>query len=140
MHIQWFCCLMVVCGVVICRLVCTALYSDGNGERKYLPQFFKFIVANSLSRRTKVCFLCRECVNSVIKFKWLRVVSARGSVALLLCVFRNFRVRFGWLFLDFYSNICFCAVISLAGPRCQGNVQLFSTVSEDPVWINMWCF
>lgn len=36
------------------RLVCTALYNDGDGERKYLPQFFKFIVANPLSVRTKV--------------------------------------------------------------------------------------
>ncbi|CAI0468628.1 unnamed protein product [Linum tenue] len=35
-------------------LVCTALYSDGDGERKYLPQYFKFIVANPLSVRTKV--------------------------------------------------------------------------------------
>ncbi|KAI5331152.1 hypothetical protein L3X38_021278 [Prunus dulcis] len=35
-------------------LVCTALYYDGDGERKYLPQFFKFIVANPLSVRTKV--------------------------------------------------------------------------------------
>ncbi|XP_065878980.1 uncharacterized protein [Euphorbia lathyris] len=37
-------------------LVCTAHYSDGDGdrERKYLPQFFKFIVANPLSVRTKV--------------------------------------------------------------------------------------
>lgn len=35
-------------------LVCTALYNDGDGERKYLPQFFKFIVANPLSVRTKV--------------------------------------------------------------------------------------
>ncbi|EPS73866.1 hypothetical protein M569_00885, partial [Genlisea aurea] len=35
-------------------LVCTALYSDGEGERKYLPQFFKFIVSNPLSVRTKV--------------------------------------------------------------------------------------
>lgn len=35
-------------------LVCTALYNDGDSERKYLPQFFKFIVANPLSVRTKV--------------------------------------------------------------------------------------
>ncbi|XP_010241984.1 PREDICTED: trafficking protein particle complex subunit 13-like isoform X2 [Nelumbo nucifera] len=35
-------------------LVCTALYNDNDGERKYLPQFFKFIVANPLSVRTKV--------------------------------------------------------------------------------------
>ncbi|KAF8411168.1 hypothetical protein HHK36_003711 [Tetracentron sinense] len=35
-------------------LVCSALYNDGEGERKYLPQFFKFIVANPLSVRTKV--------------------------------------------------------------------------------------
>ncbi|GAV74432.1 DUF974 domain-containing protein, partial [Cephalotus follicularis] len=39
-------------------LVCTALYSDGDGERKYLPQFFKFVVANPLSVRTKVSFVC----------------------------------------------------------------------------------
>ncbi|KAG2537212.1 hypothetical protein PVAP13_9NG255900 [Panicum virgatum] len=35
-------------------LVCTALYNDGDGERKYLPQFFKFSVSNPLSVRTKV--------------------------------------------------------------------------------------
>lgn len=35
-------------------LVCTALYTDNEGERKYLPQFFKFMVANPLSVRTKV--------------------------------------------------------------------------------------
>lgn len=35
-------------------LVCTALYSDGDADRKYLPQFFKFIVSNPLSVRTKV--------------------------------------------------------------------------------------
>ncbi|XP_016754158.1 trafficking protein particle complex subunit 13 isoform X2 [Gossypium hirsutum] len=35
-------------------LVCTALYNDNDGERKYLPQFFKFVVANPLSVRTKV--------------------------------------------------------------------------------------
>ncbi|KAL2932074.1 Trafficking protein particle complex subunit 13-like protein [Bienertia sinuspersici] len=35
-------------------LVCSALYNDGDADRKYLPQFFKFIVANPLSVRTKV--------------------------------------------------------------------------------------
>ncbi|KAJ9690416.1 hypothetical protein PVL29_012858 [Vitis rotundifolia] len=35
-------------------LVCTAVYNDGDGERKYLPQFFKFVVANPLSVKTKV--------------------------------------------------------------------------------------
>ncbi|KAK3152963.1 hypothetical protein QOZ80_2BG0165890 [Eleusine coracana subsp. coracana] len=35
-------------------LVCTALYNGGDGERKYLPQFFKFTVSNPLSVRTKV--------------------------------------------------------------------------------------
>ncbi|PKA60150.1 hypothetical protein AXF42_Ash009834 [Apostasia shenzhenica] len=41
-------------------LVCTALYNDGEGERKYLPQFFKFVVANPLSVRTKVRTV-KEC-------------------------------------------------------------------------------
>ncbi|KAK9056311.1 hypothetical protein SSX86_027401 [Deinandra increscens subsp. villosa] len=34
-------------------LVCTALYYDGDAERKYLPQYFKFVVSNPLSVRTK---------------------------------------------------------------------------------------
>uniref|UniRef100_A0A2N9J1W4 Trafficking protein particle complex subunit 13 n=1 Tax=Fagus sylvatica TaxID=28930 RepID=A0A2N9J1W4_FAGSY len=42
-------------------LVCTALYNDGDSERKYLPQFFKFNVANPLSVRTKV---------RVVKITW----------------------------------------------------------------------
>jgi low affinity Fe/Cu permease len=51
--------LMLIC--FISRLVCTALYNGGDGERKYLPQFFKFTVSNPLSVRTKVTgylFLC----------------------------------------------------------------------------------
>jgi hypothetical protein len=40
--------------VIESRLVCTALYNDGDAERKYLPQFFKFTVSNPLSVRTKV--------------------------------------------------------------------------------------
>lgn len=35
-------------------LVCMAVYTDADGERKHLPQFFKFVVANPLSVRTKV--------------------------------------------------------------------------------------
>lgn len=35
-------------------LVCTAQYSDADAERKYLPQYFKFMVSNPLSVRTKV--------------------------------------------------------------------------------------
>lgn len=35
-------------------LVCMAVYTDSDGERKHLPQFFKFVVANPLSVRTKV--------------------------------------------------------------------------------------
>ncbi|CAA0808137.1 Unknown protein [Striga hermonthica] len=35
-------------------LVCTALYTDGENERKYLPQFFKFVVSNPISIRKKL--------------------------------------------------------------------------------------
>ena len=35
-------------------LVCSATYYDESGERKYLPQYFKFKVSNPLSVRTKV--------------------------------------------------------------------------------------
>ena len=36
------------------RLVCMAVYTDADGERKYLPQYFKFLASNPLSVRTKV--------------------------------------------------------------------------------------
>jgi hypothetical protein len=36
------------------RLVCMAVYTDWDGERKYLPQYFKFMASNPLSVRTKV--------------------------------------------------------------------------------------
>eukprot|EP00850_Spirogloea_muscicola_P016306 SM000131S26736 [mRNA] locus=s131:235600:240083:- [translate_table: standard] len=36
------------------RLVCSAVYTDKEGERKHLPQFFKFMASNPLSVRTKV--------------------------------------------------------------------------------------
>lgn len=35
-------------------LVCSAVYTDADGERRYLPQYFKFNVAQPLSVRTKV--------------------------------------------------------------------------------------
>jgi hypothetical protein len=31
-----------------------AVYTDWDGERKYLPQYFKFMASNPLSVRTKV--------------------------------------------------------------------------------------
>jgi hypothetical protein len=40
-------------------LVCSATYFDDYGERKYLPQYFKFKVANPLSVRTKTRALPR---------------------------------------------------------------------------------
>ncbi|KAK7319665.1 hypothetical protein RJT34_04388 [Clitoria ternatea] len=48
-------------------LVCTALYNDGDGERKYLPQFFKFIVANPLSVRTKETTFLEACIENHTK-------------------------------------------------------------------------
>ncbi|KAL3677934.1 hypothetical protein R1sor_020890 [Riccia sorocarpa] len=35
-------------------LVCIAVYTDSDNERKYLPQYFKFMATNPLSVRTKV--------------------------------------------------------------------------------------
>lgn len=35
-------------------LVCMAVYTDADAERKYLPQYFKFMASNPLSVRTKV--------------------------------------------------------------------------------------
>ncbi|WJX52160.1 hypothetical protein P8452_38300 [Trifolium repens] len=48
-------------------LICTALYNDGDGERKYLPQFFKFIVANPLSVRTKETTFLEACIENHTK-------------------------------------------------------------------------
>ncbi|KAL4291311.1 hypothetical protein GQ457_14G010010 [Hibiscus cannabinus] len=47
-------------------MVCTALYNDG-GERKYLPQFFKFVVANPLSVRTKETTYLEACIENQTK-------------------------------------------------------------------------
>ncbi|KAH7664389.1 Trafficking protein particle complex subunit 13 protein [Dioscorea alata] len=48
-------------------LVCTALYNDGDSERKYLPQFFKFVVANPLSVRTKENTFLEACIENHTK-------------------------------------------------------------------------
>ncbi|KAE8689495.1 putative LRR receptor-like serine/threonine-protein kinase [Hibiscus syriacus] len=48
-------------------LVCTALYNDSDGERKYLPQFFKFVVANPLSVRTKEITYLEACIENHTK-------------------------------------------------------------------------
>ncbi|KAE8714960.1 hypothetical protein F3Y22_tig00110187pilonHSYRG00325 [Hibiscus syriacus] len=51
---------------LIHTLVCTALYID-NGEGKYLPQFFKFVVANPLSVRTKETTYLEACIENHTK-------------------------------------------------------------------------
>ncbi|CAA0811753.1 Unknown protein, partial [Striga hermonthica] len=48
-------------------LVCTALYTDGGNERKYLPQFFKFVVSNSISVRTKDTTFLEACLENHTK-------------------------------------------------------------------------
>ncbi|KAE8708883.1 putative LRR receptor-like serine/threonine-protein kinase [Hibiscus syriacus] len=48
-------------------LVCTALYNDSDGERKYLPQFFKFVAANPLSVRTKEITYLEACIENHTK-------------------------------------------------------------------------
>uniref|UniRef100_M1C3A2 Trafficking protein particle complex subunit 13 N-terminal domain-containing protein n=2 Tax=Solanum TaxID=4107 RepID=M1C3A2_SOLTU len=52
-------------------LVCTALYNDNDGERKYLPQYFKFMVANPLSVRTKV---------RVVKVGWFKLIECKFMI------------------------------------------------------------
>ncbi|GMH30344.1 hypothetical protein Nepgr_032187 [Nepenthes gracilis] len=49
-------------------LVCSALYNDGgSSDRKYLPQYFKFIVANPLSVRTKDTSFLEACIENHTK-------------------------------------------------------------------------
>uniref|UniRef100_A0A803LLE5 Trafficking protein particle complex subunit 13 n=1 Tax=Chenopodium quinoa TaxID=63459 RepID=A0A803LLE5_CHEQI len=48
-------------------LVCSAMYNDSDGVRKYLPQFFKFIVANPLSVRTKDLTFLEACIENHTK-------------------------------------------------------------------------
>ncbi|KAI7736246.1 hypothetical protein M8C21_022696 [Ambrosia artemisiifolia] len=48
-------------------LVCTALYNDGDAERKYLPQYFKFMVSNPLSVRTKDTTYLETCLENNTK-------------------------------------------------------------------------
>lgn len=52
-----------------------AVYTDVDGERKYLPQYFKFLASNPLSVRTKVHSFPRVWLNLLFKFtviEWLR--------------------------------------------------------------------
>jgi len=90
----------------IYRLVCTALYNDGDGERKYLPQFFKFIVANPISVRTKVSFHNKEYLNMCIKIPVI-----------------------AYLYLDDICLLCLVLTFKLviiAGPSCQGRLAFIS--------------
>ncbi|KAG9133795.1 hypothetical protein Leryth_018394 [Lithospermum erythrorhizon] len=48
-------------------LVCTALYSDPDVECKYLPRYFKFMVANPLSVKTKEITLVEACIENHTK-------------------------------------------------------------------------
>jgi len=72
-------------------LVCSATYYDESGERKYLPQYFKFKVSNPLSVRTKVRAAPRgrvfleTCIENVTRYPLLlhkaRFEAASGLVA-----------------------------------------------------------
>ncbi|KAL0328834.1 UNVERIFIED_CONTAM: Trafficking protein particle complex subunit [Sesamum calycinum] len=65
-------------------LVCTALYSDGDSERKYLPQFFKFIVSNPLSVRTKVRNVKVRC--GVVKALVFKSLFSQETTFLEACI------------------------------------------------------
>jgi hypothetical protein len=43
-------------------LICSATYTDPDGDRKHLPQYFKFLASNPLSVRTKVGCLRRHAI------------------------------------------------------------------------------
>ena len=72
-------------------LVCSATYYDESGERKYLPQYFKFKVSNPLSVRTKVRAAPRgrvfleACIENLTRYPLLlheaRFEAASGLVA-----------------------------------------------------------
>ncbi|GKC57238.1 proteasome subunit beta type-5, partial [Tanacetum coccineum] len=67
--------------VTIFRLVCTALYYDGDAERKYLPQYFKFMVSNPLSVRTKVRVVKLACPIPMQSLTGSRTVNGIGQRA-----------------------------------------------------------
>ncbi len=48
-------------------LVCSAVYTDADGERKYLPQYFKFSAANPLAVRTKARLRCALLLHSAVR-------------------------------------------------------------------------
>jgi hypothetical protein len=48
-------------------LVCSAVYTDADGERKYLPQYFKFSAANPLAVRTKARSRCAVLLRSAVR-------------------------------------------------------------------------
>ncbi|KAJ7548624.1 hypothetical protein O6H91_07G019900 [Diphasiastrum complanatum] len=48
-------------------LVCMAVYTDFDGERKYLPQYFKFTTSNPISVRTKDITYLEACIENQTK-------------------------------------------------------------------------
>ena len=63
-----------------------AVYTDHDGERKYLPQYFKFVAANPLSVRTKVMLILYKAF--AFCFGHGSLLSQRG-----LCHLCDFQVR-----------------------------------------------
>lgn len=61
--------LATVCCYSRAMQVCSTAYTDSDGERKFLPQYFRFSVANPVAVRTKArcgaasCALCDGAEN-----------------------------------------------------------------------------
>ena len=84
-------------------LVCSSAYTDADGERKYLPQYFRFAVTNPLSVRTKAraAGVATTTASAAEKFPlkgpakrvhpllWRQVRSLPGGGSLLECSIEN---------------------------------------------------
>lgn len=58
-----------------------AVYTDADAERKYLPQYFKFMASNPLSVRTKVLVSC-----SLPAVYFFRLVLGRENYTIFIFV------------------------------------------------------
>jgi hypothetical protein len=111
-------------GLICTRLMCMAVYTDPDGERKYLPQYFKFIAANPLSVRTKVMFNSWEevfilvlavplyCLKRI--FWYLFVGQVRTVQVLFFASLCCFWISFGILFHTYpYASLSHAGFIYL---------------------------
>nr|KAJ0227200.1 hypothetical protein LSAT_V11C100048750 [Lactuca sativa] len=124
-------------------LVCTAQYSDGDAERKYLPQYFKFIVSNPLSVRTKVRVVkvgwhwlkIRVCKSLFCVYWVLLVLDRRETTYLEACLENNTKSNLYMDQVEFEPTLQWGATLLKADDHHSEKGVLNREIFKEPVLI-----